>query len=88
MFLWTFSDKLVIIIIDIYNMKGDFKYVKSISCLLEWYRKYRNYGRKIAEGLENAGVEVDVRNVVDVDPSEVLILIKSHLVVHQWLMKN
>jgi hypothetical protein len=24
LFLWTFSDKLVIIIIDIYNMKGRF----------------------------------------------------------------
>lgn len=26
---------------------------------------------KIAEGLENAGLEVDLRNVIDVDPSEV-----------------
>lgn len=26
---------------------------------------------KIAEGLENAGAEVDLRNVIDVDPSEV-----------------
>ena len=42
---------------------------------------------KIAEGLENAGQEVDLRNVIDVDPSEINDFSKIDLVAHHCWWK-
>ena len=43
---------------------------------------------KIAEGLENAGQEVDLKTLLMLIQAKLTILVKSHLVAHQWLMKN